>query len=113
MDPIYSIYEAWKILGKDAKQIIRIAMNYPSLDERIKVIDEILVRARKIAKKLSAQHHPDVNPNDPDAERKFKDVQLALKSIEYHTNQFKINAAQVKLETENKRSSRTVICVIN
>lgn len=109
MDDILSVDEAWRILGKDAKQIIHIIMNYVSLDERIKVMDEILIRARKIARKLSAQYHPDVNPNDSDAGRKFRDIQSAIRSIEYHTEQFKIKADQIKLE--RSQTVKTTIIV--
>jgi len=109
MSDIYTIGQAWEVLGRDARQIMRIIMNYPSLDERVKVADKILIRARKIAKKLSAKYHPDVNPSNHDAEQKFKNVQLAIKSIEYHTERFKAKVAQIQLE--NEQSSKTVIVV--
>ena len=32
---------------------------------------------KKAYRKLARQHHPDVNPNDPESERKFKDVNEA------------------------------------
>ena len=32
---------------------------------------------RKAYRKLARQHHPDVNPNDPKAEERFKDISFA------------------------------------
>ena len=37
---------------------------------------------KKAYRKLARQHHPDVNPNDPDAERKFKEVNEVLSDPE-------------------------------
>lgn len=107
MSDILPIYEAWRILGKDAGQIINFMMRYASLEERIQAADEILVRARKIARKLSAQYHPDVNPNNTGD--KFIEIQSAIKSIEYHTEQFKIKASQVQLEKEQTPKTTIII----
>jgi hypothetical protein len=106
---ILQIDKAWAILGKDSKIIINHVIKYP-FNDRVRVMDGILIQARKIAKALSAKNHPDVS-NDVDAELRFKEIQLAIRSIEYHTERFKEKARSVLLEKENS-PSRTVIVIL-
>jgi len=110
---ILPIDEAWGILGRDSQQIIRFVMGRTSLNDRVDAMDEILVRARKIARKLSARYHPDVNQNNPEAELKFKAIQQAIKSIEHHTEQFKSKASRIESDKrlEQMRSSKVTIVI--
>ena len=84
--------DAWLILGKDPDEIFsKISSGY-SIPSRINIINDFLNHAKEISKKLLAQTHPDRNPNDSEAESRFKKIQQAIQSIEYHTNKFKEKA---------------------
>jgi len=36
---------------------------------------------KKAYRRLARKHHPDVNPNDPQAEKKFKDISEAYQTL--------------------------------
>lgn len=108
MSDVLPVDEAWIILGKNPKSIINSIMAHP-LSDRVRIIDEVLDQAKKIAKRLLAQNHPDVNNNSCESERKFKAIQLAIRSIEHHTEQFKEKANSII--AEKARIPRTVIVI--
>ncbi len=49
---------------------------------------------------LSKQFHPDLNPNDPDAEARFKDVQWAYEMLSSRESDSAINYGGVQTRSE-------------
>ena len=92
--------EAWSMLGKNPVQIYAYLSTFTNLQERIEAIDRLLEQAKKTARMLLAQFHPDKNPDNIAALEKFKNINQAIGSIEFHTEEFK-KKAQTRLNTNN------------
>ena len=87
--PKMALEDAWKTLGEDPGEVMSRISGLPTRQERIAAVEKALEDARKIAKKLSAVHHPDKNPGDQSSAARFKRVQEAVDTIAYHTEQIK------------------------
>lgn len=99
-----TVWDAWKLLGRNP-QIIAGMLQESSLQNKAQVADDALDMARKLAKKLMAKNHPDVNP-DPNAADKFKQIQDALAIIEVNTEDFKLKVDQA---IEKKKNSVVIV----
>jgi hypothetical protein len=100
-----TVWDAWKLLGRDP-QIIAGMLQESSLQNKAQIADDTLDTARKLAKKLMAKSHPDVNPDDPNAADKFKQIQDALSVIEVNTEDFKNKVGQA---IEKKKNSVVIV----
>lgn len=92
--------EAWIILGKNPTQIYAYLSTFNDLQEKIEAVEKLLEQAKKTSKMLLAQFHPDKNPDNIVALEKFKSVNQAINSIEFHTEEFK-KKAQARLNARN------------
>ena len=81
--------EAWTVLGKNPQEIAISIKSTSTIQEKIIAVDTAYIEAKKLAKKLMAQNHPDINPNNPLIVDQFMRVQQALKIIENSTQEFK------------------------
>jgi hypothetical protein len=75
------LHEAWKILGKDLNKIMINIKNMSTFNDRIQAVIHIKEGAKKIAKKLMAENHPDKGGSSS----AFISIQEALKVIESKT----------------------------
>ena len=98
------IEEAWSTLGVDYQKIYYI-LSQASKSERGKIARLEFEKAKKIARGIMVNSHPDKNPGDQKAEDRFKTVAAALASIETHTNKF-IESLKIKLEIEKDELER-------
>jgi len=105
-----TLREAWETLGKDPDRIMEILFGLPDIQSRAEATEKILEKARKLARDLMIKNHPDVNPDDPLAGEKFKQVQAALSTIESHTKEFQ---NKVKGLTTRKIAKNDVLIVVN
>lgn len=96
------LFQAWEILGKDFKGLLTQIRTHENIKERIDATNKAFQNAKKIARKLMGKHHPDQGGDG----HKFLEVQKAIESIEYHTEQlmanFKHRPLKVKTPKKNK-----------
>jgi hypothetical protein len=104
-----TLREAWEILGKDPDRIMQLLSDLPDVKSRAEATGKILEKARKLARNLMAKNHPDVNPDNPAASDKFKEIQEALSTIESHTKKFQ---AKVEGLTTRKIAKNDVVIVV-
>jgi hypothetical protein len=103
------IEEAWSTLGVDYQKICYILSSIPK-SKRGEAAYLEFEKAKKIARGIMVNNHPDKNPDDREAENRFKSAANALASIEIHTNEFieslkdKLEAEKDELERRNKNS---------
>jgi hypothetical protein len=95
------LHQAWEVLGKDSQIVVASLKKFEGLEARIKATEKALEWAKKLAKDLRFQYHPDKNPGNDAAERKFKAIGIALKVIEEHTEEFKCKALKKKYQIDN------------
>lgn len=103
------LQKAWAVLGRDVRDVKGEAAEAPDLEARIGVLDRHLGEARRTAKKRMAENHPDRNPGDPDAARRFREVQAALTLIEGETDRFRKAAREVQERRIAVRDGTVVI----
>lgn len=85
--------DAWNILGRDVSDVVAEIRRRP-VEERSRAADEQLEAARGLAKKLMALHHPDRNPGDQEAAKRFRRVQDALDVVRAETESLKERLGQ-------------------
>jgi hypothetical protein len=95
------LHQAWGVLGKDSQIVVASLKQAEGLEARIKATEKALEWAKKLAKDLRFKCHPDKNPGDAAAERKFKAIGVALQVIEEHTEEFKCKALEKKYIIDN------------
>ncbi len=95
--PEMTLKEAWLILGRDSDRVIATIKEQPR-EKRIEASRKILEKARRIAAKVSAQHHPDIG-GDP---IKFKRVWAAFNSIEFYTREFETKMIELQNKIDNR-----------
>lgn len=95
-----TVSEAWSALGEDPDEIFNSIKSYSNTDAKVLAAEAALVRAERLAKVLMAAHHPDKNPGDMSAEKRFKRVASAIESIRFNTKEMKEKASRVKDEPD-------------
>jgi hypothetical protein len=95
------LYEAWKILGKDLNRIMVNIKNISTVNERVQAVIQTKEEAKKIAKKLMAENHPDKGGSAD----KFILVQEALKTIESKTEDLVSSHQSMILERKQKKGT--------
>lgn len=98
------IEEAWSILGVDYQKICYILSSSPR-SKRGEAAQLEFEKAKKIARNIMVNNHPDKNPGNQDAEKRFKLAATALTSIETHTNEF-VESLRNRLEIEKDEYER-------
>jgi hypothetical protein len=96
------LHQAWGVLGEDFKTLLTRIKAQRDPKERVDAVGKALQKAKKIARKLMGQHHPDRGGS----QHKFLEVQRAINSIEYHTEElamnFKYKKPSKKVTKQNK-----------
>lgn len=100
MNDVIDLVRAWDVLGRNFEDVAASIKKAPTLIEKVEAVDRALVDARKLAKQLMAQYHPDKLKGDAQV---FIRVQCALKSIEHHTEKFKIQVQEILLRAESRK----------
>lgn len=100
-----NVASAWAALGKDWESIVKDLTVLPNSASRVQAVETLLLEAKKLAKRLMALHHPDKNPGDPEATRRFQHVKTALETIESNTETFKNSYEIIKTRAEQRRES--------
>ena len=95
---LMSINEAWETLGVNIEKIYDILSSTPRL-KRGDAAKSEYEKAKKLARDIMVINHPDKNPDDKNAENKFKRIGEALRSIEIYTNEF-VESLENKLKDE-------------
>jgi len=98
-------FEAWKILGKDAGRIILSVAEIP-LKSRAEALKNILEDARKTAKKMMVESHPDRSGGNPD---QFKKIGEAIRALEFYTAEFEKSVELRIRQLEEAADKRVVI----
>lgn len=101
-----NIADAWSVLGKNWADLVRDLAAMPTDSGRVQHAEQLLAEARKIARKLMAKHHPDMNQDDPDSAIRFQAVSAALSAIEASTNEMLDKYQESKLRAEQLASKR-------
>ena len=86
--------EAWNTLGCDPDQVFERIRSAGSRASRAEAAGKELDYARSLARKLLGLHHPDKNPGDEEAAKRFRRVGDALRAIEDGTIKFQDLARQ-------------------
>lgn len=102
---------AWSILGKNWESIVQTISSVSSLKDKVELAERMLVEARKTAKKLMAANHPDVNPEDPNAECRFRKVVDALSVIESSTVSMRKRFEDLTQREGRRRQADGFVCI--
>lgn len=90
--------EAWTTLGEDPKEVVREIQSLSGHEARVEAAERALAVAERVGKSLLGAHHPDRNPGDPGAARRFRRVGEALESIRHHTAELRRRLASPPLD---------------
>lgn len=93
--------EAWGALGRDVTQVLYGTSDLPDVRSKMAAVDEACRAAERIAKKLLGQNHPDRNPGDTTAARKYQEVQDAIRVIKNHTEEFRKKVLIIQERKDN------------
>lgn len=97
-----NLEDAWNILGRDLSDVVGEIRKSP-VDARAEAAERELEKARSLARKLMGLHHPDKNPGDEEAAKRFMRVKTALSVIEQETA-----SLREKMASRKERSSHAV-----
>ena len=97
-----NISDAWTALGWSWDDITKSLSEIRGTENRIAKAESLCAEAKKVARKLLAAHHPDTNPGDAGAARRFQHVKAAIDTIEKNTEAFKL-AFEASKEKAQKR----------
>jgi len=81
--------EAWTVLGRDVTQVLHGTSDLPDVQSKMAEVERACRTAERIAKKLLGQNHPDKNPGDPTAAKRYAHVLDAIGVIREHTESFR------------------------
>ena len=98
-----NVASAWTTLGKNWDDVVHDLTALPDAASRVQAVESLLIEARKLAKRLMAVHHPDKNPGDLGATKRFQHVKDALEAIELHTQLFKDKYEEMKARAEKRQ----------
>lgn len=101
-----AVGDAWRILGEDPGRVVSEIRSAPKAS-RADVAERLLERAKRTARRMMIQNHPDKNPGDPGAQRRFVAIQRALSSLEEHTSEFRKKLSE-RIAADEDRNSRRV-----
>jgi hypothetical protein len=104
-----NVADAWTILGKDWDALVRDLQALPDSASRVQEAERLLIDARKLAKRLMAVHHPDKNPDDLEATKRFQRVKEALEIVESNTALFKAKYEALKTRVEQRQDGFIVL----
>lgn len=92
---------AWSVLGKDVNQVLHGTSDLPDVKSKMAAVDGACRTAERIAKKLLGQSHPDRNPGDLIAARRYQEVLDAIGAIREHTEGFRKKVSGILERKEN------------
>ena len=93
--------KAWFVLGRDVNEVLHGTSDLPDVQSKMAAVDEARRTAEHLAKKLLGQNHPDKNPGDPAAARKYQEVLDAVEAIREHTERFRKKVSGILERKEN------------
>jgi hypothetical protein len=96
-----SLGKAWTILGRDPEKVMATLKAVQGMEARSEAAEKAYMRAQKIARGLLAQCHPDRNQGDSAAHAKFLQIQAALDTIKYYTEELKEKILEARKKEEN------------
>lgn len=101
-----NVASAWAVLGRDWAAIVKDMADQPDTPSKVTRAEELLAEAKKLARKLMAEHHPDRNPDDPDATIRFQAASAALATIEADTAQLRSRYQEMQRRAEQLAKKR-------
>ena len=73
----------------------------PTVEAKMEAVEQAGRLANKLARKLLAESHPDKNPGDQAAARRYQQVLDALESVKSHTDGFRRQVEEIKERIDN------------
>ncbi len=107
--PDISLEEAWQILGMDLRAFLIKTRAVQDIQKRIEAVEEAQESAKRVARTVMRDNHPDRAGNNVTASRKFHGAQRALQCIEYYTNSLKSQAEDIDVDAIPARKNLIVI----
>ena len=93
--------EAWTILGRDPAMVMASLKKPRGFTARLQAAEKAYNVAQRLARNLMAAYHPDKNPGNQTAIIQFRQVNLALEAIEYHTKEFRRKVEEIQKRSED------------
>lgn len=98
-----TLSEAWTVLGWDHQALMEDFLRLDSRLERVAAAEKALEKAKARAKAACAALHPDRNPGNAEAERLFRRIQEAVRTVESHTEELRKSSDEVdRRKTEGR-----------
>jgi hypothetical protein len=80
-----TLNESWTVLGHNPDDIRRSLLVIEDIGQRVSMAEMLLEGAKRIAKRMQGELHPDKNPGDQSVQSRYIAVGKAIRSLEIHT----------------------------
>lgn len=103
--------DAWRILGREWTDIVREMSSLATGAQRVERAEFFLSNAKKTARSIMAENHPDRRPGDDDAAIRFRMAQEALRAIESDTESMKAKFEAMREDAMRRAASDGYIII--